>query len=319
MKKLSKIDESAWGDMMRRSSGDTIRKENDVNLLDIEGLYEYIKEKYNKGGHLISVNQTTIKISIAIDYYDLTAPNISIELYWYKNNKNLFIYSSKSVIEDISKEFELQKNSNYYRLKQEGEELTNYIVINVLDSILKSCSNHSDKIEILLDYNKVNESAWGDMMRRSSGDMIRREDLPEQDKEHWWKNIELPNVPKYKKDELKALDLMYDFAVDKIRKKFNVSWPYQIVFHFDYEPYWDLNIEHITPRGYDTFAMYAHGPRAPWQIYFSDMSMGEKRSIRYRLEKKKFYVYPYKYGDGRVEYHLREQSAYNNEKGIELK
>lgn len=166
---------------------------------------------------------------------------------------------------------------------------------------------------------EIDESTWGGMLDRGTGDAIRKEDLPEQDKEHWWKNIELPNVPKYKKDELKALDLMYDFAVDKIRKKFNVSWPYQIVFHFDYEPYWDLNIEHITPYGNDSFAMYAHGAKAPWQIYFSEMSMGEKRSIRYRLEKKKFYVYPYKYGDGRVEYHLREQSTYNNEKGIELK
>lgn len=43
MKKLSNIlDESAWGDMMRRGSGGEIRKEDDVNLLDRDGLYDYI-------------------------------------------------------------------------------------------------------------------------------------------------------------------------------------------------------------------------------------------------------------------------------------
>ncbi len=36
MKKLSKIDESAWGDMMRRGSGEDIRKEDDLtNLKEI--------------------------------------------------------------------------------------------------------------------------------------------------------------------------------------------------------------------------------------------------------------------------------------------
>ena len=166
---------------------------------------------------------------------------------------------------------------------------------------------------------KIDESTWSGMLDRGTGDAIRKEDLPEQDKEHWWKNIELPNAPKYTAEELSGLDMIYDFVVNKIRKVFKDKWPYQIVLHFEGEPYWDLNIEHITPYGNDTFAMYAHGPRAPWQEYYSKMRPLEKRSIRYRLEKKKFYAYPYKYGDGRVEYHLREQSTYNNEKGIELK
>ena len=37
------IRESLWTDIQRRSAGDTIRKEDDVNILDCEGLFNYIK------------------------------------------------------------------------------------------------------------------------------------------------------------------------------------------------------------------------------------------------------------------------------------
>ena len=46
MRKLSKITESIWSDMQDRSSGDKIRKEDDVNLLDRDGFYNYIMEHY---------------------------------------------------------------------------------------------------------------------------------------------------------------------------------------------------------------------------------------------------------------------------------
>ena len=46
MRKMSEIDESAWGDMMRRSSGEIIRKEDDINNLDMSEMYEYILSKY---------------------------------------------------------------------------------------------------------------------------------------------------------------------------------------------------------------------------------------------------------------------------------
>ena len=47
MKKLSKIIESIWSDIQDRSSGETIRKEDDVNLLDFKGLYNYILGHYD--------------------------------------------------------------------------------------------------------------------------------------------------------------------------------------------------------------------------------------------------------------------------------
>ena len=46
MRRFSKIMESAWGDMMRRSSGDIIRKEDDVDNMDPEKFKEYLKTLY---------------------------------------------------------------------------------------------------------------------------------------------------------------------------------------------------------------------------------------------------------------------------------
>ena len=48
MKKLSKITESIWSDMQDRSAGETVRKEDDINLLDRDGLYDYIYALYKQ-------------------------------------------------------------------------------------------------------------------------------------------------------------------------------------------------------------------------------------------------------------------------------
>ena len=43
---MKKLSESIWSDMQDRSTGETVRKEDDISLLDNEGLYDYIKSKY---------------------------------------------------------------------------------------------------------------------------------------------------------------------------------------------------------------------------------------------------------------------------------
>ena len=43
---MRKLSESIWSDIQDRSSGDTVRKEDDINLLDRDGFYNYIMEHY---------------------------------------------------------------------------------------------------------------------------------------------------------------------------------------------------------------------------------------------------------------------------------
>lgn len=66
--------------------------------------------------------------------------------------------------------------------------------------------------------------------------------------------------------------------------------------------------------GVDNYTMEANGVKNYNSIKYSEMNIGEKRSIRYRLEKKKFYIYKYS-----NEYVLMEEPEFNRVKGVELK
>ena len=39
------IEESIWSDIQDRSSGDAVRKEDDINTLDLNEFYAYIKDQ----------------------------------------------------------------------------------------------------------------------------------------------------------------------------------------------------------------------------------------------------------------------------------
>lgn len=43
---MKKLSESIWSDMQDRSVGDVVRKEDDINLLDSDELYDYLNNHY---------------------------------------------------------------------------------------------------------------------------------------------------------------------------------------------------------------------------------------------------------------------------------
>jgi hypothetical protein len=160
----------------------------------------------------------------------------------------------------------------------------------------------------------IKESIWSDIQDRSSGESIRKEDIKQQDYKNWWRNILLDVVPKYKKEELRLWDFLYDLIIWPLEKVMNIENPNVIRIYFKYEDAWYLSIYHNTSHGADNYTMEANGVRHYNPIKYSEMSIGEKRSIKYRLEKKKFYVYEYS-----NEYVLREEPEFNGVKGVELK
>ena len=161
---------------------------------------------------------------------------------------------------------------------------------------------------------KIVESLWSDLQDRSSGDVVRKEDIKPQDYEHWWKNILIDIVPKYKSTELRLYDFLYDLIIWPLEKVMNIEKPNVIRIYFKYEDAWYLSIYHNTSHGADNYTMEANGVKSYNPLKYSDMSVQEKRSIKYRLEKKKFYVYKYS-----NEYALREEPEINGEKGVPLK
>ena len=161
---------------------------------------------------------------------------------------------------------------------------------------------------------KITESIWSDIQDRSSGETIRKEDIKPQDYENWWRNIPLDDAPKYKKEELSLWNFLYDLIIYPLEKVMNIEKPDVIRIHFKYEDAWYLSIYHNTSYGSDTYTMEANGVKNYNPVKYSEMNIQEKRSIKYRLEKKKFYVYKYS-----NEYVLMEEPKFNGVKGVELK
>ena len=67
MKKLSKIDESAWGDMMRRGSGEEVRKEDIIK--SSENLREKIEELYKEQGEGDTLDVSSLSKLIDCDNF----------------------------------------------------------------------------------------------------------------------------------------------------------------------------------------------------------------------------------------------------------
>ena len=190
MKKLSKIDESAWGDMMRRGSGESIRTEDDVNLLDVDGLTAYLRKNYRIDDPLTITRLIGNGGCIYVSLYEDTDGYDYILMYEHIDNGDKKLYLSggvKEVSEDIFNEMKNKYKvtvlndydpdghplGNIMVEPNDGRNITNKFFIEFLDFIIERIEKPLTK---KIYKKSINESAWGDMMRRGSGEEIRTED-----------------------------------------------------------------------------------------------------------------------------------------------
>ena len=174
MKKLSNITESVWTDIQKRSSGDDIRKEDDINLLDKDGLYEYILSHYELTDNRYELTYGTanmcIPISIKGEEILLTYEFDEVHCY-FKLNEYPKLYSllqKKFNVEEMSDNDEKLSIGEHYIISPK-DECTNQFYIDVIDCIIENRNTIVRKKEL-------NESIWTDIQKRSSGDDIRKED-----------------------------------------------------------------------------------------------------------------------------------------------
>ena len=173
MKRLSKIDESTWGDMVKRAEGDAIRKEDDVNLLDFDGLYAYVNKKYKddvykiKKGKLMGGDGQYCELfpideNMWISIFYKTPYEIrNISIMWNDTVRESFI-------DKLRERFKTQDFflSQYVEIQEKDSTVSNQTYIDLIDFVL-SCS-----VKDVF----ITESTWGDMARRAEGEQIRRED-----------------------------------------------------------------------------------------------------------------------------------------------
>ena len=155
------ISESSWGEMRKRSSGEIIRKEDDIDLLDIDGLYDYIDTHYKLsakgnafgGKKQVKVNDETLSVPVLMDYSGRDNPQT---LYLSIKCLNTETYISISPIlknwapdlydflkyhfsfTDVIKKQGNVITSHYIKIKpKDGSGVTNTFFISLIDFLLE--------------------------------------------------------------------------------------------------------------------------------------------------------------------------------------
>ena len=157
MKRLSNITESIWSDIQDRSSGEAIRKEDNVNNLDGEELKDYITNHYKPlntfaivtyAGGILCV--PIIKITTQVDNKFVKKTNHSIMYHPEAISYKICIVDDiidcvDGLLEKLNTNFEIKEHYGenidgdytlYYVSPKNGSDVTNKFFIEVLDFLL---------------------------------------------------------------------------------------------------------------------------------------------------------------------------------------
>ena len=160
-----KITESVWSDIRKQGLGGEVKKEDDINNLDIDGLYEYLKDTYKLSRfgesfsrNVVKINDETISIPILMEYVPKNMPQT---LYFSIKSKNDEKYISISpslrnwapdVYNLLKHHFtfdEVVKKQNeivgvhYIKIKpKDGSEVTNKFYIDLIDFTLENVNDY---------------------------------------------------------------------------------------------------------------------------------------------------------------------------------
>ena len=143
------IKESIWSDMQDRSAGEKIRKEDDINLLDSDGLYDYLNKHYkriapfafitNIGG-ILSVPIIRDTANNCIMYNSkLGIKSVSImdEIVSQVDGLLNLLYDNFS-IKEINGKHDGDEYTLYWISPKDGSEVTNKFFIDVIDFLLEN-------------------------------------------------------------------------------------------------------------------------------------------------------------------------------------
>ena len=176
MNKEDELEESVWSDMQERGTGDITKKEDDVNLMDMDRFADYLRKIYDvKNG--LPINSGNKYIILPVLSYRHT--NRSLLLYPEKKRTQVRRTNYEKWPEgirdylddnyDVEMTLDEKKDWMYFIFPKNGKEANNRFFISLIDDILA----HVD--EPLLE-RKVNESIWSDMQEMGTGDITKKED-----------------------------------------------------------------------------------------------------------------------------------------------
>ena len=179
------IKESLWSDIQDRSSGNIVRKEDDIDLLDIHSLCDYMHNHY----------KCYIEDDIRVSNFDdedwlvvcLYEDEVGYHKYLYYNgssvNTQLDVLKTIDCLVEIKQNYSVRtfendfgvKCVNIYPKDMARVNVTNKFFIEILDFILNRIDAPLE--QQIKKISSVKESIWSDIQDRSSGDVVREEDV----------------------------------------------------------------------------------------------------------------------------------------------
>ena len=153
MKKLSNIQESIWSNINKRSEGISMRKEDDIDLMDTERLYQYVISKYRilpgctaykitRTDRVIDCNPivfsektfNTYKLSYrGIDDGD---PKILIDKKIGRSKNVLNLLKANFKVEEYHTFYSFEPDWYSLRPLDDGRHITNRFYLEVLDTFI---------------------------------------------------------------------------------------------------------------------------------------------------------------------------------------
>ena len=160
------IEESIWSDIQDRSSGDTVRKEDDINTLDLNEFYAYIKDQYKTKVEYIDLD------AMGGENGDVLGVDITENvILFYKPKRGHILLSWSRVkipmpfFDELIDRFKVENPHSMRKIITEKDgSCTNKTFVDVIEFFL----GHKGTI--------MNESIWSDIQDRSAGDTVRKED-----------------------------------------------------------------------------------------------------------------------------------------------
>ena len=148
---MRKLSESIWSDIQDRSAGDTVRKEDDINLLDSNGLYDYINKHYKRIAPFAFITNIGGMLSVPIIrgtahncvWYspesEIKAVSIGDEIVNQVDGLLNLLYDNFSIKEINGKHDD--EYTLYWISPKDGSEVTNKFFIDVIDFLLENIPN----------------------------------------------------------------------------------------------------------------------------------------------------------------------------------
>ena len=174
---LRKENESIWSDMQERGTGDMIKIEDDVDRLDRNGLYDYLKSHYTLINPQYKIVNSPSGDSIEVPVFHKIT-NTEYIRRWFTKDEVLipyvFPYMVNGLFRLLIHRYKLKQDitGRYYIISPaDSSSVTNKFFLEVLDFITEFVPRDARCVEKM-----VKESVWSDMQDRGSGDIVKKED-----------------------------------------------------------------------------------------------------------------------------------------------